>query len=279
MSSPYWALLARPAARRLALACLVGWLSFAMVGFSLLLVVHEATGSFGAAGTSVGLFSIGAGALAPLRGRLVDRFGAARALLPLAAGYSGALLVLAALAEPGRPLAVLAALAAMAGLSAPPLIATARATWPLVTDTGSLRPAYAVQTALGDLALVVGAPVASGLTSAASARVAVAACAAFGGAAAALLVSAPAEVRAPRRPRMEIGLGALRAAGMQTLVSTGAALGLALGALEVALPAFAERVGQATDAAVPFAAFAAAAPGRVSGSARAVGPAQPRTAI
>src|SRR5690242_19546132 len=91
----YRALLARPGARGLALACGLGWLSFGSYGLAIVLAVHAATGSFASAGVAIAAFSAGAGALAPLRGRFVDARGP-RALAPFAPLSAGALTLLAA---------------------------------------------------------------------------------------------------------------------------------------------------------------------------------------
>src|SRR3954449_1012548 len=73
--STYRALLARPGARALALACGLGWLSFGSYGLAVVLAVHAASGSFAASGAAVAAFSAGSGLLAPVRGRFVDARG------------------------------------------------------------------------------------------------------------------------------------------------------------------------------------------------------------
>ena len=66
-----------PGAGRLLVSLSAAWLSFGSVGLVVLLAAHRQTGSYTAAGVTVGAFSFGAGAFAPLRGRLVDRRGGA----------------------------------------------------------------------------------------------------------------------------------------------------------------------------------------------------------
>ena len=89
----YLALLRRPGARWLALACLLGWIGFAATALAIVLLVEERTGSFASAGLAVGLFSAGAGLLAPVRGRLVDARGAP-VLVAFAAAQCALLLLL-----------------------------------------------------------------------------------------------------------------------------------------------------------------------------------------
>src|SRR5580692_10297427 len=76
----YGGLLAQPGARP-AFAAAVARLSFGMTGLSLLLLIHQATGSFAAAGAAGGAFSAGT-LTAPVKARLMDRRGQ-RVTLPL----------------------------------------------------------------------------------------------------------------------------------------------------------------------------------------------------
>src|SRR3954464_7208411 len=119
--STYRALLARPGARALALACGRGWRSFGSYGLAIVLAVHAASGSFAAAGAAVAAFSAGSGLLAPVRGRLLDARGP-RALALVAPVHAGglALLVLGCVAGWSDPLVVV--VAGVAGATCPPLI-------------------------------------------------------------------------------------------------------------------------------------------------------------
>ena len=116
--SVYSELLARRGARALALACALGWMTFASVGLAIVLLVTHRTGSFAAAGAAVAAFSLGAGVLAPFRGRLVDARGAP---VLVAFGFANAIGLLLLLEAPRGIATVLAA--GFAGAVAPPLIA------------------------------------------------------------------------------------------------------------------------------------------------------------
>lgn len=72
----YRALLGRAGARPLVVACAVSWLSYSGYGLAVVLTVQKTTRSFALAGAAVAVQSLGAAALAPFRGRLVDRTGA-----------------------------------------------------------------------------------------------------------------------------------------------------------------------------------------------------------
>jgi len=250
----YRSLLAGAGARRLALASVLGWLGFGALSLAIVLTVQDATGSASAAGTALAGFALGSGVLAPARGRLVDRFGPRRALVPFAVGSGAALLGLALAAAEGGPAWLLAALATLGGLVVPPLIASARVVWPQIVVPEQLPAAYGVQALLGDLGAVVGPAFAGAVAALAAPSGALIACAVLPVAGALLLVALPWPERTPRRGRG----GALASPGMRTLVLADVGIYAGLGALEVALPAVAAEDGAAASAALPLAVFAGA---------------------
>jgi MFS family permease len=246
--------MAGAAARRLTLASVLGWLGFGALSLAIVLTVQHATGSSSTAGAALAGFALGSGLLAPLRGRLVDRHGPRRALVPFAMGSGAALLGLALAAEEDAAGWLLVALATLGGLSAPPLIASARVVWPQIVPPEQLPPAYGVQALLSDVGGVVGPALAGAVAALASPSGALLACAVLPVAGALLLAGLPWPPRTPPAGRG----GALAAPGMRTLVLADIGLYGGLGALEVALPAIAARSGEAASAAIPLAAFAAA---------------------
>jgi MFS family permease len=251
----YRSLLAGAGARRLAIASALGWLGFGALSLAIVLTVQRAAGSSSTAGVALAGFALGSGALAPARGRLVDRYGPRRALVPFAVASGTALLGLAAAASSeGAPAWLLVASATLGGLTVPPLIASARVVWPQVVAPEALPPAYGVQSLLGDLGGVGGPALAGAVAALASPAGALIACALLPVAGALLLAGLPWPAPTPRSGRG----GALSSPGMRTLVLADAGLYAGLGALEVALPAVAAREGAAASAALPLAAFAAA---------------------
>src|SRR5918994_3293033 len=109
----YRSLMAGAGARRLALASALGWLGFGALGLAIVLTVQRATGSSAAAGLGLAGFALGSGALAPVRGRLVDRRGLRGALVPFAVASGAALLGLALAAREGAADWLLVALATL----------------------------------------------------------------------------------------------------------------------------------------------------------------------
>src|SRR3954447_8937174 len=83
LTDAYRRILRAPGAKRLLVAVTATWVGATMTPVAFLLFAREATGSYAGAGLVVGALSAGGAVFAPLRGRLVDRRGADRAVLAL----------------------------------------------------------------------------------------------------------------------------------------------------------------------------------------------------
>jgi hypothetical protein len=249
----YSGLFAAVGARRLAVASALGWLGFGALALAIVLTVQRASGSPSVAGVALAGFSLGS-ALAPLRGRLVDRFGVRRALVPMAAASGACLIGLALAARGGAADAPLVALAGLAGVTVPPLIASARVVWPVVVAPEHLQPAYGIQALLGDIGGVAGPALAGALTALLSPSAALVMCGLLPVAGALLLARLPWP---ERDPGARTRAGALASPGIRTLVLADAGVFGGLGALDVTLPVVAERGGTAAAAAIPLAVLAA----------------------
>src|SRR5580692_5631796 len=156
-SLTYVGLLTLPGAGRAFGAAAVARLSFGMAGLSLLLLIHQATGSFAAAGVAGGAFSAGT-LTAPVKARLIDRRGQ-RVVLPLLGlGAAAAMLAMALLdqAADRNPLPYIAACAA-AGALMPPVGAAMRARWAVITGGGrNLERAYSLDAATEETPFTAG---------------------------------------------------------------------------------------------------------------------------
>ena len=239
-------------ARRLFATSIIARLPLEMLSIALLVHTQRLTGSFAAAGSVTGVYAIALGIGGPLLGQLVDRRGQTTVLLA-SASVAAALLVAIAVLPPGTPLAILVALAAGTGLATPPVGACLRTQIPaLLPDPSAVRAAYALEASVVELTYIFGPPVAlcigalwsTGAALGAGGLVLLVATTAF----AAQLASrtwqpAPGD----RRPRG----GSLRTPGMRTLVIVLAAVGLLLGAAEVAVTAAAKAL-DSTMAAAPL---------------------------
>jgi Major Facilitator Superfamily len=256
--SSYRALFARRRAPSLALACGLGWLSFASYGLAIVLAVHAASHSFAVAGAAVASFSVGSALLAPVRGRLVDRRGPA-ALAQIAPIHAvGLTLLLIGCVYPLGS-TVLVGSAGVAGAFAPPLIATARAAWPRVAGADLARTGHALNAALGDAAQVIGPALIGTVAALASPFVALGLLVPGPTVGAVIVAKMPldAQRKEPASAAHRVW-GVLReSSGLRTIVLGDLALGLSFGALNIAAPVIATEAGAAELAAVPLAAFAA----------------------
>ncbi|GAA4597068.1 MFS transporter [Planotetraspora phitsanulokensis] len=288
MSSPsrppsYLAVLSLPSARRAFGAALLGRLSYGTVFLSLTLAFTATTGSYALAGGVIALFGLTTSLLAPLRARLIDRYGPRRALPPMAVLYAMLLTCLAVLTwRPGTPSGLLAALSAAAGCCAPPLGPVMRTLWSdLLPDRMLLQRAYSLDTVAEELLYVTGPLLAGLLAGLATPAAGVALSAALIVIGTFAFVSTPA-VHAAQPFRADTGSVADTASvaaedegpdtdpaptgppgrwgrGASTLIlpiSTSAAVGLCLGALSLLMVVFAERQHQTAAVAWVEAALA-----------------------
>lgn len=178
-------------------------------------------------------------------------------LLATAAVHGGALLGVAL--RPSAPLGVLVALAAVAGAARPPVAACMRGIWITLLGEGpQLRASYRLESALLEVGFIAGPVVAGAVVAVGrpalglvvTAGLAVVATTAF-----ALLPPARAW-RPPARAARGV-LGPLRSPTIVSLVGSRTALGVAIGALQVAAAAYATAGGRAGFAGVLLGGFAA----------------------
>jgi MFS family permease len=257
----YVAILRTPHARPLVLASLVGRLSSGAGPLALVLFVQDATGSFAAAGAASAATALANGLLAPLRGRLVDRYGQRRCLPPLALSFAVALVGVVAVARPGPGrVAATVVLAAAAGATVPPLSASMRVLWVSLVGRGpELQTAYALDAVLEELLFVVG-PLLAGTIAAAvdpAAGLLTAAGLALVGTTG-FVVSPVSRAWSGSQAGPAGWAGAMASRGMRTLALALAGVGGAIGIWEIGVVAAARREGAIEVAGILLAAWAAA---------------------
>jgi MFS family permease len=242
--SRYLEVLRAPGVARVAVFTATGRLPFAIVPLSIVLLMREEAYDYGEIGIVVGAEALAVGLTAAFVGRLVDRVGMSRVVLA-----TGAVTTLALCAETiailsGATPGLLVALAALHGASIPPISASMRSLWAGLTPGETLESAYAFDAIQLELVFVVGPLIAAGLATAISPAAGMLLCSAFYLVASVGFASAPVVRAAGFDEQVErTRAGALRSPGMRTLVLIGAITAISFGALEVALPAFAEREG------------------------------------
>ncbi|MFJ8752073.1 MFS transporter [Streptomyces sp. NPDC102441] len=237
------AVLRLPHCSRLLAATLIGRLPHGMAPVAVLLAARADGLGYSGGAALAALYGAGIAAGQPLLGRLADRMGQTRPLISSALASTTLLLVLALTGTANLPLA--ATVTAAAGLTSPPLEAGLRALWPRIVPTPAhLRAAYALDSGSQELVYAAGPLLATVTAALAGPRAALAATALLG--LAGTLVVAHA---APSRTWQPTGLwaagtpGALRPPGLRLLLLSLTAVGVALGALNVAALASADHHG------------------------------------
>jgi MFS family permease len=260
--SSYLAILRLPHARPLLLASLVGRLPTATGPLSVVLFVQSETGSLAQAGGTSAAVALASGLLAPVRGRLVDRYGQRRCLPPMALAFATALTAMVAVAGPGRAaLAATVALAVAAGATAPPLGASMRVLWlSLVGQGPRLQTAYALDAVLDELLFVTGPLLAGALATLYQPAAGVLVTAGLAVAGTLWFVASPvSRAQTGSRAAAASGrAGALRGPGMRTLVLSLAGVGAAIGIWEIGLVGAAREHGSPAAASLLLATWAAA---------------------
>jgi MFS family permease len=261
--SSYLAVLRLPHARPLLLASLVGRLANATGPLSVVLFVQEATGSLAQAGAASAAIALASGLLAPVRGRLVDRHGQRRCLIPMALGFAAALAGVVVAAGPGpAAVATTVGLAAVAGAVAPPLGASMRALWVSLAGQGPrLQTAYALDAVLDELLFVVGPLLAGGLATLYRPAAGVLATAGLALAGTLGFVASPVSRAQAGGPAAGAGAGragAMAGPGLRTLVLSLTGVGAAIGIWEISLVGAAREAGSPEAASLSLAAWAAA---------------------
>jgi MFS family permease len=247
-----------PGARRLFATSIIARLPPAMLSMGLLVHTQRLSGSFAAAGAVTGVYAVALGVGGPLLGKLVDRRGQTSVLLA-SASVAATLLVAIALMPAGAPLAGLIALAAGIGLATPPVGACLRTQLPaLLPDPSTVRAAYALEASVVELTFVFGPPLALciGALWSTGAALALAGVVLLGATAAFAAQPASRSWRPARDGRRPRG-GSLRAPAMRTLLIVLIAVGILLGADEVAVTAAAKTLDSTTAAAPLFAVWGA----------------------
>jgi MFS family permease len=254
----YLEILRTPHVTRLFVASLFARLPLGINGLAIVLLVKAETGSFGAAGAAAGALALGSGLCAPLAARLIDALGP-RTLLLLAGVCAACLVAVVVLAREDAPGAALVAAAFLAGAAFPPTSSVLRAQYPvLFADRPALmQGAFALDSVLTESIFTVAPLITAALVVLfePAAAMLVSAAAVIGGTVA-LVAALPPDDGSSEPPAETGRLGALAVPGIRTLVASMLPVGFAFGALEVALPAFADHEGKPELAGVLVALWA-----------------------
>ncbi|MFL5870126.1 MAG: MFS transporter [Solirubrobacterales bacterium] len=241
---PYRRLLAIRSVRAPLAGVVVGRLPIAAMSLATVLLIRHETGSFAVAGAVEACIAVATAVSLPLQGRLVDRYGQTRILVPVAALNPLAMTALVLAAKGGAGAAALGAIGVVCGASVPALGACMRTLWrDLVPDNALRQSAFALDAVLVETAFITGPLLTAALVSAASPALAVLVNAGLTLTGAATF----AVSRASRRWRGTPGdggwAGPLASPRVALLVAVQLPLGAAIGAMEVATVAFCTQEG------------------------------------
>ncbi|HEY7073912.1 MAG TPA: MFS transporter [Solirubrobacteraceae bacterium] len=244
----YREVLRAPHVAAMVAAALLSRFPIGINSLAMVLYLRQQTGSFAIAGAVAGSLAAGSGLGAPVMGRLVDRTGPRRVLIPLAFVHAAALGAVVACGALGAPTLALLACGFVAGFAVPPTSSVLRALWPeLLSDRPDLlQAAYALDSTLIEL-IFVGGPLLTGLIAAVYEPAAALVVSAVSVVAGTIAFSRREPTRAiePERHHERHWLGALASPGVRTLVITCLPAGVGIGICEVAIPAFARAHGVA----------------------------------
>ena len=242
----YRKVLSAKGVRQPLLGVIVGRLAIAAEPLSTVLLVHGTTGSFAAAGAVMGAYSIAAAIGLPIQGRVMDRIGQTRVILTTttitAMGFASLIL----LAHDGASIPALCAVAAFAGLGTIPTGTAMRTLWSgLVPDAELRQAAFAVDAVAIDVAFIGGPLIAAAVIALASPTASLAVCIGLGLLGSLVFACSPASRSWRGAPAEHRQAGPLRSAGIWVLMGAALGVGIAVGAIELAITAFASAHGAA----------------------------------
>jgi MFS family permease len=248
--APYARLLRLPHIPRLVFCGLLATMPAGMSPLALLLLARDATGSYGQASIVVAGTAIGTATISPLRGKAVDRRGAARVLPGFALAYAGAVGAVIAAAELNAPTAVLALLAFAYGGLAPPVGATLRT---LIADgvpSDGQQAAFGLLTLMSEASYLTGPIIVAALVTVGSPGVALAVMAALVTIGTLGFATSPTTRRLGGSEAEPGRFAVLASPAMRVVLASVLLWGVTFGGLDVSLPAFADERGSAATGGV-----------------------------
>ncbi|HVP08611.1 MAG TPA: MFS transporter, partial [Burkholderiales bacterium] len=242
----YSTLLAQPALRSTIAASVLGRLPIGITGLAILMLAQDASGSFGRGGAVAACYVAGLATVAPLFGRLIDRYGPRPMLLFCAFAFPATLSALSLALGAGAPLWLSFALAAASGGSFPPITVCMRTFFKqMLKDDALLATAYSLESVLIELIFILGPVLVAAFVALASPAAAVLFAAACGCAGTLLFQRASALNDWRIEPRGKASLfGPLADPGFLPLLAVIVCYASAFGLVEIGTTAYATESGR-----------------------------------
>ena len=154
---PYAEIFSIPRAWRFSVAGVIGRLPMSMYGLGTVLLISAGTGRYGLAGTVAAAGALGNAFFAPQLGRLVDRLGQHRVLVPICVIFALSVVGLVAAVQLRFPVWTLFGFGIVGGATMPQLGPMARARWSvLLAGTSRLHTAFSIESIADELCFIVG---------------------------------------------------------------------------------------------------------------------------
>ena len=260
MIARYRTVLIVPGAFRLYATTIFARLPQGMGTLAVLLLVRGVTHSYALAGLATGGQALASAAAGPWQGRLVDRFGRTRVLLPAAVAQAAFFVGLVLGGRAHIPGGLLVVIACGTGAFQPALAPAMRALLRSVFGDPEVREtAYALESVSQELIWMTGPLLVAAVVTATSAEIAALLCAVVTIVGTLAFVSSPAS----RARAQAVGHDRAAAAVLRThpelrdLLVPVALMGLAIGATEVGIPSLALHAGSKGDTGLLLAVWSA----------------------
>ncbi|GGS68896.1 MFS transporter [Nonomuraea spiralis] len=256
MVGPYRGLFKGPGVKGFVLAGFVGRMPMSMLGIGVVLLISTITGSFATAGAVGATTNVAFAVAAPLSGRLVDRFGQNRVIVPFSVVNALALASLMLSAALRLPEWTLYASGLLIGASSLSIGSMVRARWSTIHGgTGTLHTAFAFESVADEVVFVTGPALVTVLATAVNpyAGLVVALMCMLGGC---LALAAQRRTQPPVQTVRTGGGTPILIPGIALLACVYLGLGAVFGSVDLIMVAFAEEHGVKGAAGFLLAAFA-----------------------
>ena len=158
----YRQVLSKPGAAAFSASGFLARLPISMVTLGMVLLISAKTDSYGLAGGVSAAFVIASCGASLLQGRLIDRLGQTRVLLPAIAGCTVSLCLLVWAIEAGYRVPLPHVFAALAGATMPAVGAAVRARWThVLADPAERQTAFALEAVVDECVFLSGPPLAT----------------------------------------------------------------------------------------------------------------------